>query len=115
MIYIVAIIFVLVDALYILFYDKATFSFQKPNFEKLNGPFAQYTIAYKIKQSGADLYTNVTNMETTFYTLKSLKKWTVYFIKVSVKNRDHAGPWSVGHDAKTQQDGLFTITLNLFL
>ena len=80
--------------------------FQKPNIEKLNGPFAQYTIAYR--ESGkAEMLTNVTsNFDTTFHTIPNLKKWTLYFIKVRVENRDHAGPWSVDRDAKTQQDGL---------
>ena len=80
-------------------------SFQKPNVEKLNGPFAQYTIAYR--ESGkAEMFANVTQIDSTFHTLSNLKKWTFYFIKVRVKNRDHAGPWSVDRNAKTQQDGL---------
>ena len=80
-------------------------SFQKPSVEKLNGPFAQYSIAYR--ESGkAEMLANVTNFDTTFHTLTNLKKWTSYFIKVRVENRDHAGPWSVDRNAKTQQDGL---------
>lgn len=95
--------------------DKATFSFQKPNFEKLNGPFDHYTISYKKEQSGAaEVFARVTNKGTNFFTLTSLDKWTAYFIKVRVKNRDHGGPWSVDHPAKTQQDGLSTIVLNSF-
>ena len=54
---------------------------------------------------------NVTNIDTTFHTIPNLKKWTLYFIKVRVENRDHAGPWSVDWSAKTQQDGLSTILL----
>ncbi|XP_015752901.1 PREDICTED: Down syndrome cell adhesion molecule homolog isoform X1 [Acropora digitifera] len=76
---------------------------KKPNVEKLNGPFAQYSISYK--ESGkAELLANVTNIDTTFHTIPNLKKWTLYFIKVRVENRDHAGPWSVDQDTKTQQD-----------
>ena len=84
---------------------KKIISFQKPNVEKLNGPFAQYTIAYG--ESGkAEMLANVTNIDTTFLTITNLKKWTLYFIKVRVENREHAGPWSVNQSAKTQQDGL---------
>ncbi|XP_067027504.1 receptor-type tyrosine-protein phosphatase S-like isoform X3 [Acropora muricata] len=76
---------------------------KKPNVEKLNGPFAQYTIAYR--ESGkAEMFANVTNIDSTFHTLPNLKKWTFYFIRVRVKNRDHAGPWSVDRNANTQQD-----------
>ena len=83
-------------------------SFQKPSIEKLNGPFAQYSIAYR--ESGkAEMLANVTNFDTTFHTLTNLKKWTSYFIKVRVENRDHAGPWSIDHNTTTQQDGLSTI------
>jgi len=39
----------------------------------------------------------------------------LYFIKVRVENRDHAGPWSVDQDTKTQQDGLSIIDMNCFL
>jgi len=71
----------------------------------LNGPFAQYTIAYR--ESGkAQTLANVTNIDTNFHTLPNLKKWTLYFIKVRVENGDHACPWSVDQNAKTQQDGL---------
>jgi len=94
---------------------KQHFSFQKPNFEKLNGPFGHYTIAYKEKQSEAEVSAIVTNKGTISHTLTSLNKWTVYFIKVRVENRDHAGPWNVEYPAKTQQDGLSTIVLNYFL
>ena len=80
-------------------------SFQKTNVEKLNGPFVQYTVAYR-ESGGAEMLANVTNFDTTFHTVQSLKKWTSYFIKVRVENRDHAGPWSVDRNAKTQQDGL---------
>ena len=84
---------------------KKIISFQKPNVEKLNGPFAQYTIAYR--ESGkAEMLANVTNIDTTFHTITNLKKWTLYFIKVRVENHKHAGPWSVNQSAKTQQDGL---------
>ena len=80
-------------------------SFQKSNVEKLNGPFAQYTIAYR--ESGkAEMLANVTKIDSTFHTLPNLKKWTSYIIRVRVENRDHAGPWSVDRNAKTQQDGL---------
>ena len=80
-------------------------SFQKPSVEKLNGPFVQYTVAYR--ESGkAEMLANVTNFDTTSRTVRSLKKWTSYFIKVRVENHDHAGPWSVDQSAKTQQDGL---------
>ena len=64
---------------------------------------------------------NVTNIDTTFHTIPNLKKWTLYFIRVRVENHDHAGPWSVDHNATTQQDGLSTIiiiiiiALNFFL
>ena len=58
---------------------------------------------------------NVTNIGTSFHIIPNLKKWTLYFIKVRVENRDHAGPWSVDQDAKTQQDGLSTIALNSFV
>ena len=73
----------------------------------MNGPFAQYTIAYR--ESGeAEMLANVTNIDTSSHTIPNLKKWTLYFIKVRVENGDHAGPWSVDHQAKTQQDGLST-------
>ncbi|XP_015755647.1 PREDICTED: receptor-type tyrosine-protein phosphatase delta-like [Acropora digitifera] len=75
----------------------------KPNIEKLNGPFSQYTIAYR-ESGGAEMLANVTNIDTTFHTIPNLKKWTLYFIRVRVENRDHAGPWSVEHNATTQQD-----------
>ena len=82
--------------------------------EKLNGPFVQYAISYK--ESGkAELLANVPKIETTFHTIPNLKKWTLYFIKVRVENRDHAGPWSVDQDTKTQQDGLSIIDMNCFL
>ena len=85
-------------------------SFQKPNVEKLNGPFAQYTIAYR--ESGkAEMLANVTSINTTCHTISNLKKWTLYFIKVRVENLAHAGPWSVDRDAKTQQDGLSKLLL----
>ena len=54
---------------------------------------------------------NVTNINTTFHTITNLKKWTLYFIKVRVENRDHAGPWSIDHNTTTQQDGLSKILL----
>ena len=88
-------------------------SFQKPNIEKLNGPFARYTIAYR-ESGGAEVLANVTNIDTTFHTIPNLKKWTLYFIKVRVENRDHAGPWSIDHNATTRQDGLSTISFELF-
>lgn len=81
----------------------------------MNGLFDHYAIAYKEKQSRAEVLARVTNMDTTSHNLTSLRKWTVYFIKVRVQNHDHAGPWSVDHHAKTQQDGLSTIALNSFL
>ena len=65
----------------------------------------QYTIAYR-ESEGAEMLANVTNFDTTCYTVPNLKKWTLYSIKVRVENRDHAGPWSVDRNAKTQQDGL---------
>ena len=80
-------------------------SFQKPNVEKLNGPFVQYTIAYR-ETGKVEMLANVTNFDTTFLTIPNLKKWTLYFVKLRVENRDHAGPWSVNRSAKTQQDGL---------
>jgi len=84
---------------------KKIISFQKPNIEKLNGPFAQYAISYR--ESGkAEMLAIITNIDTTFHTIPNLKKWTLYCMKVRVENRDHAGPWSVDRDAKTQQDGL---------
>ena len=76
----------------------------------MNGPFAQYTIAYR--ESGkAEILANVTHIDTTFHTIPNLKKWTLYFIKVRVENRDHAGPWSIDHNTTTQQDGLSKIFL----
>ena len=86
--------------------SKIIISFQKSNIEKLNGPFVQYTIAYR-ESEGAEMLANVTNIDKTFHTIPNLKKWTLYFIKVRVENRDHAGPWSSNKDAKTQQDGLY--------
>ncbi|XP_074612262.1 tyrosine-protein phosphatase Lar-like [Acropora palmata] len=76
---------------------------KKPNVEKLNGPFAQYAISYRESEK-AEMLANVRNIDTTFHTITNLKKWTLYFIKVRVENRDHAGPWSVDSNAETQQD-----------
>ncbi|KAK2554959.1 Receptor-type tyrosine-protein phosphatase delta [Acropora cervicornis] len=47
---------------------------------------------------------NVTNFDKTFHVIPNLKKWTSYFIKVRVENRDHAGPWSIDDNTTTQQD-----------
>ncbi|XP_044164303.1 Down syndrome cell adhesion molecule-like protein 1 [Acropora millepora] len=76
---------------------------KKPNVEKLNGPFAQYTIAYR-ESGGDEMLANVTNIDTTFHTIPNLKKWTLYLLKVRVENRDYAGPWSIDHNTTTQQD-----------
>ena len=89
---------------------KLAIYFQKPNVEKLNGPFAQYTIAYR-ESGGTEMLASFTNIDTTFHTVPNLKKWTLYFMKVRVENRDHAGPWSFDRNATTQQDGLSTILL----
>ena len=74
----------------------------------------QYTIAYR-ESGGAEMLANVTNFDTTVHTVSNLKKWTLYFIKGRVENRDHAGPWSIDHNTTTQQDGLCTIALNTFI
>ncbi|XP_015769281.1 PREDICTED: receptor-type tyrosine-protein phosphatase F-like [Acropora digitifera] len=76
---------------------------KKPNVEKLNGPFARYTIAYR-ESGGAEMLANVFNFDATFHTIPNLKKWTLYLLKVRVENRDYAGPWSIDHNTTTQQD-----------
>ncbi|XP_068677366.1 uncharacterized protein [Montipora foliosa] len=76
---------------------------KKPSFDKLNGPFARYTIGYR--ESGKSQSTvSVPGPETSNVTLGNLKKWTDYIINVRVENSDHQGPWSLDHQAKTKQD-----------
>ncbi|XP_068725968.1 receptor-type tyrosine-protein phosphatase S-like isoform X2 [Montipora capricornis] len=76
---------------------------KKPSFNKLNGPFARYTIGYR--ESGKSQSTvSVPGSETSNVTLSNLKKWTDYLINIRVENRDHQGPWSTYRQVKTKQD-----------
>ncbi|XP_068677377.1 receptor-type tyrosine-protein phosphatase S-like isoform X3 [Montipora foliosa] len=76
---------------------------KKPSLDKLNGPFARYTIGYR--ESGKSQSTvSVSGPEKTSVTLSNLKKWTDYLINVRVENSDHQGPWSPDRQAKTKQD-----------
>ncbi|XP_068677355.1 uncharacterized protein [Montipora foliosa] len=76
---------------------------KRPSFDKLNGPFARYTIGYR--ESGKSRSTvSVSGPEKTSVTLSNLTKWTVYLINVRVENSDHRGPWSLDRQAKTKQD-----------
>ncbi|XP_068725982.1 uncharacterized protein [Montipora capricornis] len=76
---------------------------KKPSLDKLNGPFARYTIGYR--ESGKSRSTvSVPGPETSNVTLGNLKKWTDYLINVRVENSDHQGPWSPDRQVKTKQD-----------
>ena len=87
---------------------------QTPSIANLNGPLRGYSIEYK--EEGKSLWTTVNVSDSsTDETLQSLKKWTLYFIRIAVSNGDFLGPPGPEKQARTLEDGLLcTPWLKLF-
>ena len=80
---------------------------QTPSTTNLNGPLRGYSIEYK--EEGKSLWTTVNvSHPSTEETLQSLKKWTVYFIRIAVSNGDFFGPPGLEKQVRTLEDGLYT-------
>ena len=78
---------------------------QTPSIANLNGPLRGYSIEYK--EEGKSLWTTVNVSDSsTDETLQSLKKWTLYFIRIAVSNGDFLGPLGPEKQARTLEDGL---------
>lgn len=85
--------------------------FQKP--DEINGRFLEYKISYK---TDGEAEKHRTEQGTTL-TLGSLKKWTVYRIRVRVNNNEGLGPYSE-KTVRTKEDGnvvVFVIIVALLL
>ena len=83
------------------------FMSQTPSTTNLNGPFRGYSIEYKEKGKPSWTTVNVSDSSTD-KTLQSLKKWTVYFIRIAVSNGDFLGPPGPEKQVRTLEDGLYT-------
>ena len=87
---------------------------QEPSSDKLNGPPAGYTIAYR--EVGASVNQTVSaSVSATAHTIQNLKKWTRYKVNMRVRNRDHPGPWSPEKETRTQQDGQLLVCSLIYL
>ncbi|XP_073227965.1 cell adhesion molecule DSCAM-like [Porites lutea] len=80
---------------------------QIPSSTNLNGPLRGYSIEYK--EEGKSSWTTVNVSDSSIdKTLQSLKKWTVYFIRIAVSNGDFLGPPGPEKQVRTLEDGLYT-------
>jgi len=75
---------------------------RKPSLDKLNGPLGGYSISYK--EVGGTPVTLSPSSSSTFFTLRNLKIWTKYLVKITVNNGDFIGLWSAEQEALTKQD-----------
>ena len=93
--------------MYYLNTNSVMFMCKIPSTNNLNGPLRGYSIEYK--EEGKSLWTTVNvSHPSTEETLQSLKKWTVYFIRIAVSNGDFLGPPGPEKQVRTLEDGLYT-------
>ena len=93
--------------MYCLNTNLVMFISQTPSTTNLNGPLRGYSIEYK--EEGKSLWTTVNVSDSsTDKTLQSLKKWTLYFIRIAVSNGDFLGPPGPEKQVRTLEDGLYT-------
>ena len=93
--------------MYYLNTNLVMFMSKTPSSTSLNGPFRGYSIEYKEEGKPSWTTVNVSDSSTD-KTLQSLKKWTVYFIRIAVSNRDFLGPPGPEKQVRTLEDGLYT-------
>ena len=93
--------------MYYLNTNLVKFISQTPSTTNLNGPFRGYSIEYKEEGKPSWTTVNVSDSSTD-KTLQSLKKWTVYFIRIAVSNGDFLGPPGPEKQVRTLEDGLYT-------
>ena len=93
--------------IYYLNANLVMFMSQTPSTTNLNGPLRGYSIEYKEEGKPSWTTVNVSDSSTD-KTLQSLKKWTVYFIRIAVSNGDFLGPPGPEKQVRTLEDGLYT-------
>ena len=92
--------------MYYLNTNLVMFMSKTPSSTNLNGPFRGYSIEYKEEGKTSWTTVNVSDSSTD-KTLQSLKKWTVYFIRIAVSNGHFLGPRSPEKQVRTREDGLY--------
>ena len=93
--------------MYYLNTNLVMFMSKTPSSTNLNGPFRGYSIEYKEEGKTSWTTVNVSDSSTD-KTLQSLKKWTVYFIRIAVSNGDFLGPPGPKKQVRTLEDGLYS-------
>ena len=93
--------------MYYLNTNSVMFISKIPSSTNLNGPLRGYSIEYKEEGKSSWTAVNVSDSSTD-KTLQSLKKWTVYFIRIAVSNGDFLGPPGPEKQVRTLEDGLYT-------
>ena len=92
--------------MYYLNTNSVMFISKIPSSTNLNGPLRGYSIEYKEEGKPSWTTVNVSDSSTD-KTLQSLKKWTVYFIRIAVSNGDFLGPPGPEKHVRTLEDGLY--------
>jgi len=72
-------------------------------------PAIGFKVIYSHTQGGDRQEVIVNNGQATSTTLTGLKKWTIYYVKVAVRNEKGFGPFSAEKDIRTTEEGTLHI------
>jgi len=63
-------------------------------------------VAYSLTSGGVAQDVIVNNGQATSTSLTGLGKWTIYYVKVAVRNENGFGPFSAEKDMRTAEEGI---------